>query len=137
MGQIEAETEVTQVDAEITDAGCANYSFADPTAEGTALVEIAEDRAPGSVGWVEFINSQRSEAPGAGPGAPAVDAPADCAAAVAFVDDLLTAGKTIATLSPDESATLGQVFTVISEGCTPEEVEAFFARPDVTAFLGG
>ncbi len=102
-------------------AGSSEEAFA-------AIVEIAESEAPGTVGYLEWVQSfatgvQESEVSG------------DCETDMAALQEIVDEGGTMGELSMVQVVEVGSLVASVSTTCPPEQAEEFFAQEDVAAFL--
>lgn len=129
-GAFEAEAEA--YDLESTEA-CDSIDLED---EGmTVMVEFARDVAPGTVGFLEFLDQLQSAALGIQPTSD--DEPpafADCDGAISFIEELIASNETIDDVPLDDMLQVTNIADVIMS-CTIEQLE-FFESPEVTAFFG-
>ena len=125
-------TESDAFDAETSAAGCDKYNL-----EGSdekqieQMAALAAAEAPGTVGFIKFLGSLASAATAS------ADGPSDCAGTISAIEPFMADGKTMKDLTMAEVTQLGQLMTGITTKCTADEASAFFARPDITTFLGG
>jgi hypothetical protein len=112
---------------------CASIDLA---AEGLAvMIDFAADEAPGTVGFLEFLDKLQRASLGAE--STPEDGPAafeDCAGAIVFVEGLLASNETITDVPLDDMLQVANIASVFMS-CTPEQ-QAFFESPEVTAFFG-
>ena len=122
--------EFDAMDQRVTESGCDAYDFAEDADSITPMIEIAKEEAPGTVGWLEFLATLDDE--------PVVNAdlPKDCDGAIAYVEDVITEGTTMNDVPFNQMTDLSQVLNTISTECDPAVVSEFFARPEISAFLG-
>lgn len=131
------ETFADEFDAASEEAGCNDLDFVGDS-EIDLIVEIAEDVAPGAVGFLEFITiAQRqvtaevSEGDGDTAGADAID---DCDEAVDFVQGLVDDYDSVAEVPASDLLRFQTLATVLTT-CSPEQLE-FFDSAEVTDFFG-
>jgi len=126
------EADSSSFDTELATAGCDKYNL-DTSDENQfeQMAALAAAEAPGTLGFINFLNSLASSASADGEAVPA-----DCGGTIAAIEPLLANG-TMQDLTMAEVTRLGTLMTAVSTNCTAEESTAFFAREDVTAFLGG
>jgi hypothetical protein len=128
----EFEADSTSFDAQISAAGCNRYSLSgSDDRQFEQIAELAAAEAPGTVGFLQFLNSLASSAT-----ATSEPIPSDCAGTIAAVEEFLARGGSMQDLTMAELTRLGQLMTGVSDNCTAEESTAFFARDDLTAYLG-
>lgn len=126
-------TESDAFDAQTSAAGCDKYNL-----EGSdekqieQMAALAAAEAPGAVGFIKFLGSLAAAATTA-----SGDLPSDCAGTIAAIEPFMADGKTMKDLTMAQVTQLGQLMTGITTKCTADEASAFFARPDITTFLGG
>jgi hypothetical protein len=144
----ELDAEVTGMDAEMEEAGCNDFELADD-ASMDALISLAEDRAPGTVAYFEFI--QRLQEDFSEITIPDVslpegddaeidlgdtgDVPQDCDGAIAYVEDLMDEYESMMEMPIDELSGVGTATTVITTKCSANQMNDFFSDPDVTAWM--
>jgi len=132
----------------MTDAGCDKYELSDNPDSMDTLIELAKDKAPGTVAYFEFIK-QMSEGLGnitvppsdggddgggdTGGGSTA-GLPTDCDGAKAYIEDAMGKYDKMTDMPVSELTTLSQVMGVISAQCPA--TDQFFTRDDVIKFLG-
>ena len=131
-------TDFDSLDDEIT-SNCADYIFTTSDSNLQQTIEIAKDRAPGTVAWLTFVEKvTRAPSSATTPDdtdAAARDLPTDCAGAQAYIENLMAEHATITEVPSSQLSALSQVISVASQQCPP--AEKFFSRDDVTKFLGG
>ena len=91
---------------------------------------LAQSEAPGTVGFIKFLNSLSSAATASGG-----SVPADCDGTIAEIEPFIKGGGTMKDLTMTEVTRLGQLMTAIGTNCTSDEATAFFGRADVSAFI--
>jgi hypothetical protein len=124
-------TESDSFDAELTAAGCNKYSLTgSDDKQIEQMAALAAIAAPGTVGFIKFLGSLSASATAAG------SIPTDCAGTIAAIEPFLAGGKTMQDLTVAQVTQLGPLMTGISTNCSADEASAFFARTDVTAFVG-
>lgn len=128
--QFQAESEA--FDAETEASGCNKYNLSgSDDKQFQQMAELAAAEAPGTLGFIQFLAKLTG---GASAGAGSI--PSDCAGTIAAIEPYLANG-TMGDLTVAEITTLGQLMSAVQTNCSPEESTAFFAREDVTAFIGG
>jgi hypothetical protein len=131
-------TDFDSLDDEIT-SKCADYIFTTSESNLQQAIEIAKERAPGTVAWLTFVEkvtrTPSSATTSDGTDAAASDLPTDCAGAQAYIENQMAEHATIMELPGSELTALSQVISVASQQCPP--ADTFFSRDDVTKFLGG
>ncbi|MEZ5377617.1 MAG: hypothetical protein R2733_14020 [Acidimicrobiales bacterium] len=123
----------TEFETRMADAGCEDIQ-PDSDEESVALmIELAEQEAPGTVGFLTFISSfATSFDEGA---AASSDVPADCDGAIAYVEGLMADSESMMELPMSEMVNVTAAMEVITSECSLEESAAFLE--DNTAFFGG
>lgn len=124
-------TESDSFDAESTAAGCNKYTLTgSDDKQIEQMTALAAVEAPGTVGFIKFLGSLSASATAAG------SIPTDCAGTIAAIEPFLADEKTMQDLTVAQVTQLGPLMTGISTNCSADEASAFFARADVTAFVG-
>ncbi|MEY2583916.1 MAG: hypothetical protein QOE09_3765 [Ilumatobacteraceae bacterium] len=124
-------TESDSFDADSTAAGCNKYNLTgSDDKQIEQMTALASVEAPGTVGFIKFLGSLSASATAAG------SIPTDCAGTIAAIEPFLAGGKTMQDLTVAQVTQLGPLMTGISTNCSADEASAFFARTDVTAFVG-
>ncbi len=124
-------TESDSFDAKSTAAGCNKYNLTgSDDKQIEQMTALAAVEAPGTVGFIKFLGSLSAGATAAG------SIPTDCAGTIAAIEPFLVDGKTVQDLTVAQVTQLGPLMTGISTNCSADEASAFFARTDVTAFVG-
>lgn len=118
------------MDTRELELGCENYDLTSDEAALEAAIEIAEQQAPGTVGWLEFIAAISSEQPSGS----SDEGPQDCDGAIAYIEGLIADGMTLSDIPFSEINTVTQAFNVISSDCPTEQATEFFQRTDVANF---
>jgi hypothetical protein len=118
-------------DAQTEAAGCNKYNLSgsDDT-QFKQMSALAAAQAPGTVGFLKFLNDLTVSAKATGG-----SIPTDCAGTIAAIEPILAKGGTMKDLTMLEFTTFGQLMSGINKNCTSDESTAFFAREDVTAFV--
>ena len=120
-------------DKETTAAGCDKYNLQGSNEKQfEQMTALAKSEAPGTLGFIQFLNSLSSAATAAGG-----SVPTDCNGTIAEIEPFLSAGGTMKDLTMVKVTRLGQLMTAVRTNCTTEESTAFFSRSDVTAFIKG
>lgn len=125
--QLEDETDILDEPG----AACDDFDFASDEESLQALIEFAEDEAPGVVGWLEFIG-QLSADPTADTSA---DGPQTCDEAIAYIEALADDGTPMSSIPVSELGPITQAFNVITTDCDPETAAEFFDRVDIADFM--
>ena len=125
-------TESDAFDAETSAAGCNKYNLdGSDEKQFEQMSELAAAEAPGTVGFIKFLGALSTAATESGS-----DIPSDCAGTIAAIEPFLASGGTMQDLTMAEVTRLGQLVPAIGTNCTEEEAAAFYAREDLTAFIG-
>jgi hypothetical protein len=111
----------------IEDLDCPDPSGSDDEAFA-AIIELAEQEAPGTVGYLQWV---QSFAAGFGDAEASGDCDTDISALQAIIDE----NSSMSDLTMTEVVQVGSLVASISTACSPERAEEFFAEPDVAAFL--
>ena len=142
------DAEFAEMEAEMDDAGCNDFELADDTSM-EPLIEIAEDRAPGTVAYLEFIQRLQEDFSEVtipdvtvpegddGEGEDAGDVPQDCQGAIDYVRGLMDEHDSMMEMSLSELTGVSNATTVISSQCTVDEMNSFFSDPEVSAWMSG
>lgn len=122
--------EFESMDQRVTETGCDAYDFADDADSIAPMIALAEDEAPGTVAWLEFLATLDDE--------PIVNAdlPKDCEGAIAYFDEVVAGGGTMNDIPFSDMTDVSQILNVIATECDPAVVSEFYARPEITEFLG-
>lgn len=120
-------------DAQSTAAGCDKYNLdASDKKIFEQIVKVAAAEAPGTLGFLQFLGALSTDST-----ASSGSIPADCAGTIAAIEPFLADGKSMKDLTIVEVSRLGNLMTGVSTNCTADEAAAFYARADVTTFIGG
>lgn len=111
----------------IEDLDCPDPSGSDEQ-DFAAIIELAEQEAPGTVGYLEWVQSL---AAGFGDAEASGDCETDIAALRAIIDE----NSSMSELTMGEVVQVGSLVASVSTACSPERAEEFFAEEDVAAFL--
>jgi hypothetical protein len=127
--QFKAESD--SFDKDTTAAGCDKYNLEGSDEKQFQQMEaLAQSEAPGTVGFIKFLNSLSSAATASGG-----SVPADCDGTIAEIEPFIKGGGTMKDLTMTEVTRLGQLMTAVGTNCTSDEATAFFGRADVSAFI--
>jgi hypothetical protein len=127
------QAESDSFDKETTAAGCDKYNLEGSDEKQFQQMEaLAQSEAPGTVGFIKFLNSLTASASGSGG-----SVPADCNGTIAEIEPFVKSGGTMKDLTMAEVTRLGQLMRAVQTNCTSDEATAFFARDDVSAFISG
>jgi hypothetical protein len=125
------QTESDSFDAESAAAGCDKYNLSgSDEKQFEQMAALAAEKAPGTLGFIKFLASL-SDTQSASAGS----LPADCASTIAAIEPYLANG-TMKDLTVSEVGVFGQLMGAVNTKCSADEATAFFARDDVTAFVG-
>jgi hypothetical protein len=146
MSQIQDQmgNEFSSLDSEISDQ-CDDYDFTTNEDQMQEAIDIAHDRAPGTVAWLEFIQRLSTTVSSIsvpdvtggddGGGGAAGDVPKDCDGAIAYVEDLMNQYDTMMDMNISELTNFGAVSTVITTDCSLQQVQDFYDRQDVKDWM--
>lgn len=126
------QTESDSFDAQTAAAGCDKYNLSgSDDKQFQQMAELAAAEAPGTLGFITFLRSlSASQTSASG------SLPADCTSTIDAIEPYLAKG-TMQDLTVAEVGVVGQLMGAVNTNCTTEEAAAFYARDDVTAFVGG
>jgi hypothetical protein len=116
--------------AALEDLDCPDPEGSDDEAF-TAMIEIAEREAPGTVGYLEWIQSFATAADSMG------NASGDCETDIAAFELIVEENESMSTLTMEEIVEVGGLVTSISTVCSPERAEEFLSQDNVASFLEG
>ena len=111
----------------IEDLDCPDPAGSDEEAFA-AIIELAEQEAPGTVGYLQWV---QSFAAGFGDAEVSGDCETDISALRAVIDE----NSSMSDLTMTQVVQVGSLVASISTACSPERAEEFFAEADVAAFL--
>jgi hypothetical protein len=111
-------------------AACDDFDFASDEESLQALIEFAEQEAPGVVGWLEFVGQLSAD-----PNSDNAAGPQTCDEAIAFIEGLAEDGTPMTELPVSELGPITQAFNVITTECDPEVAGEFFERVDISDFM--
>jgi hypothetical protein len=94
-----------------------------------AMIEIAEREAPGTVGYLEWVQSFATAADSMG------DASGDCETDIAAFELIVEENESMSTLTMEEIVEVGGLVTSISTVCSPERSQEFLSQDNVANFL--
>jgi hypothetical protein len=123
-------------DEDMATAGCDQYEVGESTDSIQAMIDFAEQEAPGTVGYLEFLASFLEDLSGIDGSLGAADVPTDCAGAIAYMEELMAEHSTMTEMPINDMMSVSAVVSTIGTACPPAQSQEFFARDDVTAFLG-
>jgi hypothetical protein len=136
--------EFSSMDSEMASADCNKYQLDDADSMD-ALIDLAKDKAPGTVAYLEFIKNLSADfsagsgdtgGDGGDTGGDASGVPQDCDGAIAYVEDLMDKYDTMMQMNISEMTAFGNVSAVISTQCSLQQMQDFFDRQDVKDFMG-
>ena len=111
----------------IEDLDCPDPSGSDEEAFG-AIIELAEQEAPGTVGYLEWVQ-------GLAAGFGDAEVSGDCETDISALRAIIEENSSMSDLTMTEVVQVGSLVASVSTACSPETAEEFFAEPDVAAFL--
>lgn len=94
-----------------------------------AMIEIAEREAPGTVGYLEWIQSFAAAADSMG------ETSGDCETDIAAFETLIEENEGMSTLTMEEIVEVGGLVASINTVCSPERAQEFLIQDKVTNFL--
>jgi hypothetical protein len=94
-----------------------------------AMIEIAEREAPGTVAYLEWIESFAAAADSVG------ETSGDCETDIAAFEAIVDEKGSMTNLTMEEVVEVGGLVTSISTVCTPDRAEEFLSQEKVTNFL--
>ena len=136
----EIDVPMSEIEVEMDAAGCNDLDF-DGDDEGgfELMLELAEQEAPGVVGWLEFILDASNDFDAAveDTGDEQAAAPENCDEALTAVRDLMDQSETMMDLPVDELLAASTTLQNITMLCSIEEMTALFEDPDFVAWSEG
>ena len=111
----------------IEDLDCPDPSGSDEEAFA-AIIELAEQEAPGTVGYLEWVQ-------GLAAGFGDAEVSGDCETDISALRAIIEESSSMSDLTMTEVVQVGSLVASVSTACTPDRAEEFFAEPDVAAFL--
>lgn len=124
-------TDSDSFDTETSAAGCDKYNLSgSDEKQFEQMAALATTEAPGTLGFIKFLGSLKDIATASGG-----SIPSDCSGTIAAIEPFLAKG-TMTALTMAEVTQLQPLLTGVGTNCTSDEAAAFFARDDVTAFVG-
>jgi hypothetical protein len=131
--EIEAVTEAPTAAMENLD--CPDVDSTDEEAFA-AMIEIAENEAPGTVGYFRWIEDFASSDFGGGTGG-GVTGSGDCETDIEALEAFIEENETMGALTVTELGEYGGLVTAITNECSLERTSEFFAQPEIQAFASG
>ena len=103
----------------------------DLTAEESfaTIIEFAEDEAPGTVAYFEFIQGFIGNVP------TGVTGSGDCEADIAAMREWVDRGGTVSDLTVAEGNEVTALLVAVGSSCSPARLNEFLAEEDVAAYL--
>jgi hypothetical protein len=156
MSQIQEQmgNELSSLDSEISDQ-CDDYDFTTNADQMQEAIDIAQDRAPGTVAWLEFIQRLSTTVSSmSGPdlsggdntggdngdnggGGDAGDVPQDCDGAIGYMEDLMGQYDHMADMALNDLTAMSNANQVITTQCSLQQMNDFFQRNDVQEWMSG
>ena len=144
----ELDAEFSGMDDEMESANCDQYELSED-ANMDALIDLAKDRAPGTVAYFEFIQRLQEgfseitipdvSVPEGDDGEVDLgdtgDVPQDCDGAIGYVEDLMDKYESMMDMPINELSTVGAATTVITTKCSANEMNDFLTNPDVQGWM--
>ncbi len=97
----------------------------------SAMIDIAEREAPGTVAYFRWIESLAASA-GEGSG---IVSSGDCETDIEAMEAVVAEKESMGNLTMAELTELGQLMTAITTECSPERFEEFFSSPEIEEFM--
>jgi len=138
----ELTSEDFEMDEDLEDR-CSQFAFAEG-ADMDAIKELAEDRAPGVLGYLTFVEKMQEEF--ADMTIPDIsipdlslpaDAPKTCEDAIAYIEGLIEQSDSMMDLTLSDMTAFGNASTVLSTECSLDQMSDFYARPEVSDWMSG
>jgi hypothetical protein len=129
MSELEAQT--ADATAEFENLECPDPLGNDNEARFAAVIAIAEQEAPGTVSYLEWVAGL---ATGFGE---ASEVSGDCETDITALQAIIDEGGAMSDLTMTQVVEVGSLVASISTSCRPERAEEFFAQGDVAEFLEG
>lgn len=126
----EMEAVSTEYSNQIEELDCPDLEEADDEEALDAVIALAEREAPGTVGYLEWIQSFASAAD-------SFEASGDCETDIAALQTIIDENPSMADLPMGQVVEVGGLVASISTVCSPERAEEFLSQPAVTDFLEG
>jgi len=126
----ELEEVSAQPTAEMEGLNCPDLDGTDEEAFA-AMIEIAENEAPGTVGYFRWI-----EELGAAMGEGGTGVSGDCETDIEALEAIIAEKETMGSLTMVELSQVGSLMTSVSTECSLERTTEFFEQPEVEAFVG-
>jgi len=126
--EIEAVSE--EFSTQIEELDCPDLEEADDEQALAAVIALAEREAPGTVGYLEWIQSFASVAD-------SFEASGDCETDIAALQAIIDENPSMADLPMGQVVEVGGLVASISTVCPPERAEEFLSQAAVTNFLDG
>jgi hypothetical protein len=111
----------------IEDLDCPDPAGSDEEAFA-AIIELAEQNAPGTVGYLQWVQSSMAGFEGA-------EVSGDCEADISALRAIIDENSSMSDLSMTEVVQVGSLVASVSTNCSADRAEEFFAESDVAAFL--
>ncbi len=110
------DTELSSIDDDMGE--CERYDFGDDTDSMAFAIDIAEDRAPGVVPYLEWIQNLQTDFSAGATGEAAADLPTDCQGAIDHMEGLMDEFSSMSEVSLADLAEIGNVTGVIGQECS-------------------
>jgi hypothetical protein len=111
----------------IEDLDCPDPAGSDEEAFAS-IIELAEQDAPGTVGYLQWVQSSMAGFEGA-------EVSGDCETDISALRAIIDEKSSMSDLSMTEVVQVGSLVASISTNCSADRAEEFFAEADVAAFL--
>lgn len=151
--QEELDAEVSAMDDDMEEAGCNDYELSDDSSMD-ALIELARDKAPGTVAYFEFIQNMQAdfsditvpdvdEGDGGDEGDDGGDltgldelgVPQDCEGAIAFVRGMMDEFDSYMDMNMEGITQISAAQLVITSECSVNEMNDFYSDPEVSEWM--
>jgi hypothetical protein len=164
LGQIQDEMgdDFSELDAEINDK-CEDYDFTTDSDDMEAALEVARDRAPGTVAWLQMIQSlseglsdisipdvsipdvtipEIDEGDGGDEGddlegLEELGVPQDCDGAIQYVRDKMEEFDSFGDMNMEEITQVSAAQLVITSECSVNQMNEFYSDPEVSTWMSG
>jgi hypothetical protein len=111
----------------IEDLDCPDPAGTDDEAFA-AVIELAEQEAPGTVGYLQWVQSFAA-------GFADAETSGDCETDISALRAIIDENSSMSDLTMTEVVQVGSLVASVSTACSPERAEEFFGEADVAAFL--
>jgi hypothetical protein len=109
---------------------CDQFDFATSEESLQAVIDYAEEAAPGTVGWLEFLGRLNIDDTGTDAGGPTT-----CDEAIAYIEGLVADGVKMSEIPVSELNLVTQAINVIATDCSQDQATEFLDRTDIAEFM--